>query len=119
MGLVTRARSAQSSREVVVALSAKAETLMDKLVPVARNLERTAIAGVPKAELAAAKRALARVYENVMPGASGSRADRRSLPSSARRERGPCPEAVHLSKQDCAWRPPRSGQEGARGKRRC
>ena len=76
MGLVTRARSAQSNREVVIALTAKAEAMMDEVVPVARELERIAIAGVPKSQLAAAKAVLHRVYANLMPAAGETPARR-------------------------------------------
>ena len=65
MGLVTRLRSAQSSREVVVRLTAQGETLVGALIPVARALEKSAIAGLGKRELAAAKAALRRMYANL------------------------------------------------------
>ena len=65
MGLVTRLRSAKSSREVVVRLTAQGEALVGTLIPVARALEKSAIAGLPKGELAAAKAALRRIYANL------------------------------------------------------
>jgi len=65
MGLVTRLRSAKSSREVVVRLTAQGEALVGTLIPVARALEKSAIAGLPKGELAAAKTALRRIYANL------------------------------------------------------
>jgi MarR family transcriptional regulator, organic hydroperoxide resistance regulator len=65
MGLVTRLRSAQSNREVVVRLTAQGETLVAELIPVARALEKSAIAGLGKRELAAAKAALRRMYVNL------------------------------------------------------
>ena len=68
MGLVTRLRSARSNREVVVRLTAQGETLVAELIPVARALERRAIAGLPKRELAAAKAALRRIYANLEGG---------------------------------------------------
>ena len=68
MGLVTRLRSANSNREVVVRLTALGETLVGKLIPVARALEKSAIAGLPKGELAAAKTALRRIYANLEGG---------------------------------------------------
>lgn len=64
-GLVTRVRSDRSSREVVVQLTAQGETLVAQLIPVARALEKSAIAGLPKGELAAAKAALRRIYANL------------------------------------------------------
>ncbi len=65
MGLVTRLRSASSNREVVVRLTAQGETLVARLIPVARALEQRAIAGLPKGELTAAKAALRRIYANL------------------------------------------------------
>jgi DNA-binding MarR family transcriptional regulator len=63
--LVTRRRSANSNREVLVRLSPKGNALVAQLIPVARRLEVTAIAGVPPKELAQVKRALRRMYSNV------------------------------------------------------
>jgi DNA-binding MarR family transcriptional regulator len=65
MGLVTRVRSDRSSREVAVRLTAQGETLVAQLIPVARALEKSAIAGLPRGELAAAKAALRRIYANL------------------------------------------------------
>ena len=65
MGLVTRARSQRSNREVAVKLSARGRALVDRLIPIARDFERTAIAGLAPAELAVVKRCLRRVYTNM------------------------------------------------------
>ena len=64
-GLVTRTRSTSSNREVAVALSAKGETLVARLIPVARGYEAAAIAGLPPRQLAVLKRCLRRVYDNM------------------------------------------------------
>ncbi len=64
-GLVTRSRSAKSSREVVVELSPKGRDLVQRLIPIARKLEQTASAGLPPKDLAVAKRALGRMYDNL------------------------------------------------------
>jgi DNA-binding MarR family transcriptional regulator len=64
-GLVTRSRSRNNNREVVVRLSTKGTLLVRKLIPTARALERRALAGVPAAELAAVKRSLRRFYANL------------------------------------------------------
>ena len=66
MGLVTRTRSDRSNREVIVALTPRGEGLVDELIPIARNLERTAIAGLPAAQLRAAKTALRAMYQNLV-----------------------------------------------------
>ena len=65
MGLLTRARSASSSREVVVSLSAKGGALTARLIPLAREFEDDAIAGLPAEELAVIKRGLRRMFSNM------------------------------------------------------
>jgi MarR family transcriptional regulator, organic hydroperoxide resistance regulator len=65
IGIVTRARSANSSREVAVELSAKGGALVARLIPIARAYEDTAIAGLPARDLAVLKRCLRRVYDNM------------------------------------------------------
>jgi DNA-binding MarR family transcriptional regulator len=65
LGLVTRARSASSNREVAVRLSAKGAALVARLIPIAREYENVAIAGLPTQDLAVLKRCLRRVYGNM------------------------------------------------------
>ncbi len=64
-GLVTRSRSKVSNREVTVELSEKGRALVERLIPEARRLEDDAIDGLSEKELAAVKRALRRMYENL------------------------------------------------------
>ena len=66
MGLVTRSRSATSNREVVVELSPKGRVLVQRLIPIAKKLEQTASTGLPAKDLAVAKRALRRMYDNLV-----------------------------------------------------
>ena len=68
MGFVTRSRSATSNREVVVELSPKGRVLVQRLIPIAKKLEQTASAGLPPKDLAVAKRALGRMYDNLVSG---------------------------------------------------
>jgi DNA-binding MarR family transcriptional regulator len=68
MGLVTRSRSEKSSREVVVALSAKGRALVERLIPIAKELEKTASDDISARDMAVAKRALRRMYENLSRG---------------------------------------------------
>jgi DNA-binding MarR family transcriptional regulator len=68
IGLVTRSRSATSNREVVVELSPKGRALVERLIPIAKELERTASGGVSARDLTVAKRALGRMYDNLMRG---------------------------------------------------
>ncbi len=64
-GLVTRSRSATSSREVRVELSRSGRATVGELIPVALELEDAAIAGLPEKELAAVKEALRAIYGNL------------------------------------------------------
>lgn len=68
IGLVTRSRSATSNREVVVELSPKGRALVERLIPIAKELERTASGGVSARDLTVAKRALGRMYDNLVRG---------------------------------------------------
>src|SRR6202795_3840119 len=61
VGLVTRTRSANSNREVVVKLSPKGQTLAARLIPIARDYEVAAIAGITAGERPALKPSLRRV----------------------------------------------------------
>lgn len=65
LGLVTRTRSANSNREVVVALSAGGSALVGRLIPMARAIEADASAGLSAEELAVVKRCLHRMYANM------------------------------------------------------
>jgi DNA-binding MarR family transcriptional regulator len=64
-GLVTRAPAANSNREVSVKLSAKGNALMARLIPLARQYEADALAGLPPQDVAVVKRSLRRMYENM------------------------------------------------------
>jgi DNA-binding MarR family transcriptional regulator len=65
MGLVTRARSASSNREVDVKLSAKGNALVAQLIPIALDYETAASAGLSVQELAVLKRCLSHVFKNM------------------------------------------------------
>jgi DNA-binding MarR family transcriptional regulator len=77
MGLVTRARSASSNREVVVTLSAKGGALVARLIPRARDIEADAAAGLSPEELAVVKRCLRRIYANMKSRPERVEKDRR------------------------------------------
>ena len=64
-GLVSRARSAESNREVTVALTPKAKALVAELIPIARELQETATAGLPAGAVSAAKAALRQMFDNL------------------------------------------------------
>jgi DNA-binding MarR family transcriptional regulator len=65
MGVVSRTRSANSTREVVVKLTAKGNAQVARLVPIAHDYEAAAIAGVRPEELAVVKNSLRRVFANM------------------------------------------------------
>ena len=64
-GLVKRTRSKSDSREVAVALTRKAKTLMTKLVPVAVGLQNSATQKLAKQDLATLKRVLRKMHDNL------------------------------------------------------
>lgn len=65
-GLVTRARSKTSSREVVVALSPRGRAQVESLIPIAKGLERTASDGLSARDLAVVRHALRLMYRNLV-----------------------------------------------------
>ena len=73
LGLVTRARSETSNREVVVELSAKGRAQVESLIPIAKGLESIASSGLSAKEQAVVKRALKRMYQNLTNGRRKSR----------------------------------------------
>jgi DNA-binding MarR family transcriptional regulator len=70
MGYVTRKRSSKSNREVIVELTPKAQRLVESSLSVARDLERTAEAGMTATETAMLKDMLRRVHGNLSNAAS-------------------------------------------------
>ena len=65
MGLVTRRRSENSNREVIVELAGKGKSLVKRIIPLAHRLEASAGVGIPASDMAAAKRVLRRMFENM------------------------------------------------------
>jgi DNA-binding MarR family transcriptional regulator len=72
-GLVRRTRSQKDSREVAVALTRKAETLLAKLVPVAVGLQNAATQRLSKRDLATLKRVLRKMHDNLTRNLNMSR----------------------------------------------
>ena len=92
MGLVSRARSATSSREVVVRLTPKGVAFVTEAIPKAIAAERIAIAGVPTKDLAVVRRSLRRMYQNLagasaLPAAAASPVSPRPRSPAARTRR--------------------------------
>jgi DNA-binding MarR family transcriptional regulator len=67
-GLVTRSRSKTSNREVVIALSGKGRTTVEGLIPIAKDMEKVASAGIAPRELETVKKALRAMYSNLTTG---------------------------------------------------
>jgi hypothetical protein len=87
--LVTRSRSTNSNREVTVGLTAAAAKLVARLIPIARQLERDATAGLSAAELQMTKQSLRHMYDNLagraqINGASMLRRARRAPKAAPR-----------------------------------
>jgi DNA-binding MarR family transcriptional regulator len=70
MRLLTRSRSTKSSREVAVELSPKGNALVAELIPIARDYETIAIAGLSREEIDVLKRCLRLIYGNMKNRAS-------------------------------------------------
>jgi DNA-binding MarR family transcriptional regulator len=73
MRLLTRTRSTKSNREVAVELSAKGKALVAELIPIARDYEAMAIAGLSREELDVLKSCLHRIYANMKSRTASSR----------------------------------------------
>ena len=71
-GLVTRTRSVNSNREVAVRLSAKGQSLVNHLIPIALDFEAAAIAGLSSKDIAVLKRCLRRMYGNMKTRAAAA-----------------------------------------------
>jgi DNA-binding MarR family transcriptional regulator len=65
MNFVTRKRSQASNREVVIELTSKGRTVVDRVIPNAHTLEQAATAGIPAKDMAMVKRALRRMFDNI------------------------------------------------------
>ena len=64
-GLVTRARSRKSDREIVVRLTPKGRAVLARLIPIAQRFEEAAIADIPAEDLAVVRRALHQMHKNM------------------------------------------------------
>ena len=65
-GLVVRAPSKTSGREIAVALSDRGRRLVDRLIPLGRRYEEIASAGLSKQENVVLRRALRHMYRNLI-----------------------------------------------------
>jgi MarR family transcriptional regulator, organic hydroperoxide resistance regulator len=65
-GLVGRTPSPTSGREITLALSERGRGLVDRLIPLGQHYEEVASAGLSKQEQAVLRRALRRMYSNLV-----------------------------------------------------
>jgi MarR family transcriptional regulator, organic hydroperoxide resistance regulator len=100
-GLVARANSARSNREVAVNLSAKGRALVARLIPLAKRYEGEAVGGLTRDELSALKRCLRLVYANMKDRAAGTD-DEAKAPLSGSTPRAPLAGAVQEREQRTA-----------------
>ncbi len=85
MGLVSRVRSDTSNREVSVELTAKGRALVNRLIPVARTMERAAIEGLSASDLAITRDCLRQMYFNIAPRQDKSEAESESVSAPSRK----------------------------------
>lgn len=78
LGLVLRARSQKSDREIVVKLTPKGRTVLTRLIPIARRFEDAVIEQISPEDLAVVKRALHQMHKNMarLPSAIAERGPR-------------------------------------------
>jgi DNA-binding MarR family transcriptional regulator len=87
-GLVTRARSDTSNREVSVRITRAGKEMVEQIVPQMRADENVVLAGLSRAELAALKTILRRMYDNIEGrNQAGKSADKPARKPAARRAR--------------------------------
>jgi DNA-binding MarR family transcriptional regulator len=64
-GMITRSRSRKDNREVVVALTVQGRSLVRRLIPFARRLERDAMGKLSARDLEIARNVLRKMYGNL------------------------------------------------------
>lgn len=82
LGYVTRRQMPDNRKNVYIFLTAKGQSLKGKLVPLAEEVNRVAVRGVRPADLAATRRALLAVIENLARDELESANKRRRVPST-------------------------------------
>ncbi len=85
MGLVSRVRSDTSNREVSVELTAKGRALVNRLIPVARKMERAAIEGLSASDLAITRDCLRQMYFNITPPQDKGEAEQSTVSEPSRK----------------------------------
>jgi len=81
-GYVTRDQMPENRRKVFVHLTPLGRALRDRLVPLAEEVNRISIAGVPAADVAATRRTLLAVIENLAADEAAAALEQRRVPST-------------------------------------
>jgi DNA-binding MarR family transcriptional regulator len=82
LGYVTRDQVPENRRKVFVHLTPLGHSLRDRLVPLAEEVNRLSIAGVPEADVAATRRTLLAVIENLAADEAAAALEQRRVPST-------------------------------------
>ncbi len=81
-GYITRRQSPHSRKEVDVYLTSKGRALKAKLVPLAEDVNEVALRGVASTDIAATRRVLLALIENLAGDEANSPATQRRIPST-------------------------------------
>lgn len=82
LGYVTRDQVPENRRKVFVHLTPLGRSLRDRLVPLAEEVNRISISGVPAADIAATRRTLLAVIENLAADEAAAALQQRRVPST-------------------------------------
>ena len=82
MGYVTRRQMPENRKNIHVFLTARGRALKEKLVPLAEEVNRIAVAGLDDGDVARVRRALLAVIENLARDEARSRNPERRIPST-------------------------------------
>ncbi len=82
LGYVTRAQTPENRRKVFIHLTPLGRSLRDRLVPLAEEVNRLAIAGVAAADVAATRRTLLAVIGNLAADEAAAALEQRRVPST-------------------------------------
>jgi DNA-binding MarR family transcriptional regulator len=82
LGYLERRQMPDNRKKVYVFLTPKGRALKDKLVPLAEEVNRIAVAGVPEADIAATRQTLLAIIENLARDEAASEDPERRIPST-------------------------------------
>jgi len=82
LGYIARRQMPDSRKKVYVFLTPKGRELKDKLVPLAEDVNRIAVAGVPAEHISAARRTLLAIIENLARDEAETADPERRIPST-------------------------------------